>query len=196
MRKIFLYMTMTFDGCVSGPKGELDWFDPSEEDEELHKAIMDLLGRADAWMMGYPTGPGMLAYWKNVEDTGTNAEKWQMDIARAVNKLHPIIISNKKPEKPIDGGEIIVAKNDRELVDAVTKIKKQSKGRDIYVPGGVRTAQNFSRLELIDEYVIMMHPVALGEGKRIFTNKNKLELLSVKPYKKSGVVQLRYRPRS
>ncbi len=73
------------------------------------------------------------------------------------------------------------------------EIKQRSEG-DIYVPGGVRTAQNFSRLGLIDEYIMMVHPVAIGEGKRLFADRIKLELVSVKPYK-SGVVQVRYRPR-
>jgi dihydrofolate reductase len=50
------------------------------------------------------------------------------------------------------------------------------------------------QLGLIDEYVLMVHPIGLGEGKHLFTDRMKLELLSVKPYK-SGVVQMRYRPR-
>ena len=192
MRKIFLYMTMTFDGCISGPNGELDWFDPSKADKEMHDDIIGIVTSADSWMMGYPTGPGLIAYWKNVENEG-RADKWEMEIATAVNKLRAIIISNK-PEKSANGVELIVAKNDKELVDAVMKIK-QSNGGDIYVPGGVRTAQNFSRLGLIDEYIVMLHSVAIGEGKHLFTNEKKLELMNVKPYK-SGVVQMRYRPRS
>ena len=125
-----------------------------------------------------------------MENTG-NADKWELEIATAVNKLHPIIISNK-PEKPVTGAELIVAKNDAELVAAVMKIKPNA--GDIYIPGGVRTAQNFSRLGLIDEYILMVHPVGIGEGKHLFANKIKLELMSIKQYK-SGVVQMRYRPR-
>jgi dihydrofolate reductase len=192
MAKIFLYMTITLDGCISGPNGELDWFDPSETDKELHNDILGLLHGVGSWIMGYPTGPGMIAYWKNVEDTG-KAEKWEMDIAHAVNKLQTIVISSK-PEKPVDRAELIVARDDRELVDSVTRIKQRST-RDIYVPGGVRTAQNFSRLGLIDEYILMVYPVGIGQGKHLFTEEIKLELVNVKRYK-SGVVQLRYRPKS
>ncbi|MFI5420461.1 MAG: dihydrofolate reductase family protein [Nitrososphaerales archaeon] len=190
MGKIFLYMTMTLDGCLSGPNGELDWFDPSKADKELHGDIVQIVNCAESWMMGYPTGPGLTAFWKNVVNTRDD-DKWELEIASAVNKLRAIIISNK-PEKPVDGAELIVAKNDAELVDAVMKIKRNA--GDIYIPGGVRTAQNFSRLGLIDEYIIMVHPVGIGEGKHLFGKKIKLELMSVKPYK-SGVVQMRYRPR-
>ena len=181
---------MTLDGCVSGPNGELDWFDPSKADEELHDDIVEIVGAADSWMMGYPTGLGLITYWRNVENKG-EADKWEMEIASAVNKLQPIIISNK-PETPMSGAELVVAKDDNELVDEVMKIKKRS-GRDIYIPGGVRTAQNFSRLGLIEEYIIMVHPITIGQGNHLFTNRIKLELSSIKPYK-SGVVQMRYRP--
>jgi dihydrofolate reductase len=67
-------------------------------------------------------------------------------------------------------------------------------GRDIGVPGGIRTAQAFARLGLIDEYVLMMHPVALGEGQRIFSRRTDLDLHSAKAYR-SGVTRLIYRPR-
>jgi dihydrofolate reductase len=192
MGKIFLYMTMTLDGCLSGPKGELDWFDPSKADKEMHDDIVDIINSAKSWMMGYPTGPGMIAYWKNVENEG-RADNWEMEIAGAVNKLHTIIISNK-PESPVEGAELIVAKNDTELVEAVTRIRERN-DYDTYVPGGVRTAQNFSRLGLIDEYILMVHPIGIGEGNHLFMNRVKLKLTSVKQYK-SGVVQMRYRPLS
>jgi dihydrofolate reductase len=183
-------MQTTFDGYASGPGGELDWFDPSKADKEMHDDIIGIVTSADSWIMGYPTGPGMIAYWKNVENE-RRADKWEMEIARAVNKLRPIVISNK-PETSVNGAELIVAKNDKELVDAVMKIKSRD-GRDIYIPGGVRTAQNLSRLGLIDEYIIFVHPVVIGDGKKLFTNRIELELISVKPYK-AGVVQMRYRP--
>lgn len=191
VRKIFLYMTMTLDGCVSGPNGELDWFDPSRADKELHDDIIRIVTSADTWIMGYPTGLGMIAYWKSVE-TNLGAEKWQTEIAKAVNKLQAVIISNR-PEEQADGAELFIARNDVELADTVMKVKQRT-GRDIYVPGGVRTAQKFSKLGLIDEYILIVHPVGIGEGKHLFTNKVELDLKSVKPYE-SGVIQLRYQPR-
>ena len=71
---------------------------------------------------------------------------------------------------------------------------KQKRGGSIYVPGGVRTGQKFARLGLIDEYILMVHPVAIGEGKRLFTRTVHLKLVSTKAYG-SGVIQVRYRPR-
>ncbi len=79
------------------------------------------------------------------------------------------------------------------LVEEVTKVKRQS-GRDLGVPGGIRTAQTFVRLGLIDEYVLMVHPVAIGNVKRVFTDRADLELVSAKTYT-SGIMRVCYRPR-
>jgi dihydrofolate reductase len=68
-----------------------------------------------------------------------------------------------------------------------------SPGGDLGVPGGVRTAQRFARLGLIDEYVLHGHPVAIGDGKPLFTQQTNLELVSARTHD-SGVMQLRYRP--
>jgi dihydrofolate reductase len=178
IRKIILYMTMTMDGFLSGPNGELDWFDPSKNDSETIDDIVSILDDKKDTIMGYPTGPGLMAYWREVERRG-QADEWEMRIARSVNKIHPIIITNKK-EKEIDGVELILAKDDAGLVNAVNQIRQQKDG-NIIIFGGVRTAQNFSRLGLIDEYVLMVHPIAISEGRRLFTGKTKLELLNVKP---------------
>jgi dihydrofolate reductase len=86
-----------------------------------------------------------------------------------------------------------MVRDDDQLREAVHAAKNQP-GRDIGVPGGIRTAQSFARLGLIDEYVFMMHPVALGEGKRIFNHRTNLDLHSAKTYS-SGVTRLIYRPR-
>ncbi len=47
---------------------------------------------------------------------------------------------------------------------------------------------------LIDEYVLAVHPVAIGKGKSVFTKRVNLELVSVKTYK-SGVMRVYYQPR-
>lgn len=193
MRKIILYMTMTFDGYLTGPNNELDWFTPGQDDE-MNKDTIEILHSADTGLMGYPTGPGMIAYWKDVKEK-KNSPKWMMDIAEAITGVHTIIVSNKHEELSINNTELLLAKNHEELVREVNKIKEGRTGGNIAIPGGVRTAQNFSRLGLVDEYILMVHPVAIGEGKRLFTGKTSLELVSAKTYK-SGVIQVRYRPRS
>ena len=96
VRKVFLYMTMTLDGFVAGPNNELDWM-LRTPDPEMNKDSVDLFMGIDAGFMGYPTASGMIPYWSNVIKN-RSASKEELEIARAVNRLHSIIISNKEEQ--------------------------------------------------------------------------------------------------
>lgn len=192
MRKVFLYMTMTFDGFFAGPNNELDWM-AQTADQEMNDEMVALFERFDSGFIGFPTASGMIPYWLDVAKN-PSASKGERAIAQAVNKLHPIILSNKEEKLEWENSELLLVKSDKDLVEAVTKLKRQP-GKDLGVPGGIRTAQTFVRLGLIDEYVLMVHPVAIGNGKRVFTDRVNLELLSAKTYK-SGVMRVCYRPGS
>ena len=191
MRKVFLYMTMTCDGFFSGPHSELDWMEQTP-DQELNDDIVALLEGFDSGFIGYPTASGMIPYWLNVAKN-PSASKGEHAIAQAVNTLHGIILSKKEEKLAWDNAELLLVKSDTDLIEAVTKFKRQP-GKDLGVPGGIRTAQTFVRLGLIDEYVLMVHPVAIGNGKRVFTDRINLELVSAKTYQ-SGVMRVCYRPR-
>jgi len=191
MRKVFLYMTMTFDGFFSGPHGELDWMEQTP-DQELNDDMVALLEGFDSGFIGYPTASGMIPYWLNVAKN-PSASKGERAIAQAVNTLHGIILSKKEEKLAWDNAELLLVKSDTDLIEAVTKFKRQP-GKDLGVPGGIRTAQTFVRLGLIDEYVLMVHPVAIGNGQRVFTDRVNLELVSARTYQ-SGVMRVCYRPR-
>jgi len=190
VRRIFLYMNMTLDGFLSGPQNELDWFKPGQDDE-MNKDILRMLDSADSLMMGYPTALGMMAYWKEAGEKKANP-KWMLDIAHAMDNKHVLVISNENEDLKMENAELVVAKSDKELTSAVKKLRG-SKGGNICVLGGVRTAQNLSRLRLIEEYMLMVPPVAIAQGKPLFISKMRLKFVSSKSYN-SGVMQMRYRP--
>ena len=189
MRKVILNMTMTLDGFFSGPNGELDWMSQTP-DQELNDDIVAFFQGVDQGFIGYPTASGMIPYWLNVAQN-PSASKEERAIAQAVNTLHPFILSNREEKLEWENTELLVVKSDDDLVEAVKKIKQQP-GKDLGVPGGIRTAQTFVRLGLIDEYVLMVHPVAIGKGQSVFTSRVNLELISVKTYN-SGVMRVHYR---
>ena len=191
MRKVFLYMTMTFDGFFSGPNGELDWMSQTP-DQELVDDIVALLKSADTGFMGYPTASGMIPYWANAAKN-PSASKDELAIADVVNTMHSIVISNREEKLEWENSELLLIKNDNDLVEAVAKFKRQP-GKNLGVPGGIRTAQTCVRLGLIDEYIFMVHPVAISNGKGVFTHRVNLELVSAKTYT-SGVMRVCYRPR-
>jgi dihydrofolate reductase len=190
MRKVFLNMTMTLDGFFCGPNGELDWMSQTP-DQELNDDLVAFFQEADGGFIGYPTASGMIPYWLGVAQNPSASSEGRA-IAQAVNKLHAFILSNREEKLAWENTKLLVVKSDDELVEAVKKIKQQP-GKDLGVPGGIRTAQTFVRLGLIDEYVLMVHPVAIGQGQSVFTKKVNLELIGVKTYK-SGVIRVHYRP--
>ena len=190
VRKVFLYMTMTCDGYFAGPHGELDWMSQTP-DQELTDDVVAYFQGIDRGFIGYPTASGMIPYWLNVAQN-PSASEGERAIAQAVNSLHPFVVSRQEEKIEWEHAELLVVKSDTELVEAVKKIKRQP-GKNLGVPGGIRTAQTFVRLGLIDEYVLMVHPVAICNGQRIFTNRVNLELVSTKTYK-SGVMRVCYRP--
>src|SRR5260370_5035464 len=190
MRKVFLNRTMTFDGFFAGAHGELDWMS-WVPDQELNDDIVVFFQGIDRGFIGYPTASGMIPYWLNVANN-PSASKAERAIAQAVNTLHPLILSRKAEELAWENTELLVVKRDQELVVAVKKMKQQP-GKDLEVPDGIRTAQTFGRLGLIHECVLMVHPDAIGNGQRVFTDRVNLELISAKTYP-SGVMRICYRP--
>jgi len=190
MRTLFLNMTMSLDGYVAGPNGELDWM-TTTHDPELTADIIALLRRADEGFIGYPTAEGMIRYWADVAKN-PEASQASRDIADAVAGMRAIAVSKKPEQIGVGNAEVLVAPDDDALTAAVTAIK-QRPGRDLGLPGGVRTARTFTRLGLVDEYVLLVEPVALGAGQRLFTQHTALTLAEAKSYA-CGVTRLIYRP--
>ena len=190
MSDLVLTMTMSLDGFLCGPGGELDWMTQAP-DAEFSRDNVAFFDRFDRGFIGYPTASGMLPYWLNVA-SNPQAPASERALAEALNKLRPILISNREEPVPWQNAELLVVHDDQELADAV-RAEKDKPGKDLGVPGGVRTARTFIRLGLVDEYVLTVHPVALGSGKRMFTSPTALELIDTRTYP-SGVARSRYRP--
>src|SRR6266446_8181152 len=96
MRKVVLYMTITFDGFFSGPHGELDWMSQAP-DQELNDDTVALFQGFDSGFIGYPTASGMIPYWLNVAKN-PSASKAERAIVQAVNTLRPLILSRQEEE--------------------------------------------------------------------------------------------------
>ena len=88
MRSVFIYMTTSLDGFISGPNNELDWM-LQTADPELTRDMVALFERVEGGFLGYPTYTGMIPYWRSVADD-PSASEGAKAIANAVNKLRPI----------------------------------------------------------------------------------------------------------
>src|SRR6266540_4226209 len=108
MRKVILYVTMSFDGFIAGPNNELDWMLPTADDGMVAD-IVNLFNEVDGWFIGYPTASGMIPYWSNVAQNPL-ASQSERDIAQAVNKLHSIILSNTPERLEWANSELLLVK--------------------------------------------------------------------------------------
>src|ERR1700676_1409555 len=126
MRSVFIYMTTSLDGFISGPNNELDWM-LQTADPELTRDMVALFERVEGGFLGYPTYTGMIPYWRSVADD-PSASEGAKAIANAVNKLRPIAVSRTPVELAEDNADLLVAPDDDALVAAVNALKAQSGG--------------------------------------------------------------------
>ena len=152
MRRVVLQMGVTLDGYVAGPGGEGDWGLP-DEDRDVRAWKVASVRQAGTHIMGRVTYEAMAAYWP----TATN------DYAAPMNDIPKVVFSRTLPAAGWASSRI--ARGD--LAGEIAALRNES-GGDIFAHGGATFVQALSRLGLIDEYRLIIHPVALGNGLPLF----------------------------
>jgi dihydrofolate reductase len=175
MRKVILKMHVSLDGFVARLDGDLDWFRDAFDDE-LTAWEVEGLWRAGVHIMGRATYHDMAAYWPNSTEP----------FAQPMNELPKVVFSKTLKETDWEGSRVA----DGDLAEEISRLKEEP-GKDILAHGGAGFAQSLSRLRLIDQYVLVVHPVALGEGLPVFGDEIELRLLNAKTFN-SGVLALTY----
>jgi dihydrofolate reductase len=190
MRKLIFQMMVSVDGHFEGPGKELDWH---QVDEEFNVYANDLLGKADLLVFGRMTFELMAAYWP-----GASAIENDPIIAGKMNEL-PKIVFSRTLKKTGPASPERVWKNSRlmegGLEEEIMKLKGIP-GKDMVIFGSSCLALNLMKSGLIDEYRIIVNPIALGKGKSVFAGLDQrihLKLRSVRQFK-SGNVLLHYSP--
>ncbi len=185
MRKIIYAINTTLDGCCDHTK-----FFP---DEETMEYFTRLTRDADTFLYGRTTYELMVPYWPDVakNPSGQNDRKVDIDFARAFDAVKKIIVFSQSLNSTEGDKTKIVRAG---LQDEVLKLK-QEQGKNI-LTGGVNIPSQLATLGLIDEYRFVVHPIVVGEGRRLFEGINLQEKLQLKMVEskvlKSGCVVLRY----
>jgi len=212
MRKVVFKMSVSIDGFVSGPNGEVDWIFRSNGRDVL-ESLVNLIRQAGAHAMGSHTYYDMAAFWPYSASP----------LAEAMNKVPKIVFSRQgiKDGTKVDATTRALADARRDsigqqsvtpteavleswahptvlsgdLAEEVARLKEQT-GNFILAHGGARFAQSLIATGLIDEYRLVVHPVALGRGLPLFSGLQKpldLRLVSSTAYS-CGVVGQVYHP--
>jgi dihydrofolate reductase len=153
MRKLVLKMSVSVDGFVGGPNGEVDWIFPSI-DEGLSGWLVDTLWQAGVHLMGSQTYRDMAAHWPGSSEP----------YAAPMNEI-PKFVFSKSMTQAAWGDSMII---DGDLGAEIMRLK-QLPGRDLLAHGGARFAQSLVALGLVDEYRLIVHPVVLGRGLTLFS---------------------------
>ncbi|HUB36612.1 MAG TPA: dihydrofolate reductase family protein [Solirubrobacteraceae bacterium] len=176
--------TVSLDGFIAGPDGELDWSVPSPE---LHRFHNEQVRELAAHLCGRRLYETML-YWETAEESGSLTTDYAREFA-AIWKALPKIVFSRTLET-VEGNATLV----REVVaEQIVALKAQA-DRPLGV-GGADLAGALTKLALVDEYRIFVSPAVLGAGAPCFPALGKridLELVETRTFA-SGVVYLRYR---
>ncbi len=186
MRKIIVTVHSTLDGIMSGPTGDEDnmvsWAMPGIQDTT--QIVQDSFDSVDTILLGRVTYEGLAQYWPTA--SGEFADK--------MNLTPKIVVSKKGGLDHVEWGDYDnISLIDENVEEELKKLKKQP-GKDIMIFASSKLVQSLTNADLIDEYRIIVHPVILGSGKRLFENIegwHDLQLKSATAYK-SGAVMLQY----
>src|SRR5437868_629969 len=186
MGKIIVTEFVSLDGVIEDPGGAEDfkyggWTFEIDRGDEGNKFKLDETMEADALLLGRKTYEGFAAAWPSRE--GEFADKF--------NNMPKYVVSSTL-DKP-EWNNTTVLKGD--VVEEVAKLKREQDG-NIGVHGSRQLAQTLIDNDLVDELRLMVFPVVLGSGKRLFAetkDKKRLQLIESRTVG-DGVAILIYRP--
>jgi dihydrofolate reductase len=183
MRKVIYSMSVSLDGFIAGPNGEIDWSAP---DEELHRFHNQQTRELGAHLCGRRLYEEML-YWETADENPSAAE-YELEFARIWKNMPKIVFSNTLEK--VEGNARLVRDG---VGEEVAKLKEQP-GKDLAV-GGAGLASSLIELGLVDEYRLFVSPVVLGGGTPYLPaleERVDLELVETRTFG-SRVVYVRYR---
>ncbi|MVM30952.1 deaminase [Spirosoma sp. HMF4905] len=187
MRKLKLQIQLSLDGFAAGPNGEGDWvLLAGKQDPAALQFTIDLADSCDTILLGRKGVPGFVPYWENIVDNQPDSPWYP--VAQRMVTMRKIAFS--RTETDIPGRNLEVENGD--LATVVQTLKVQP-GKDLLVYGGVDFVSSLIDLNLIDEYYLIINPVAIGSGLSIFKERKVLALQSITSYT-NGKVLHKYVP--
>lgn len=170
-RKVILFIAMSLDGFIARPDDDLEWLNCVAKDGEDY-GYSAFTQTVDTILIGRRTYEKIL----------TLVEKYPHH-----DKITYVITQTEQQSQE---NIIFYTENINDLIHEL----KQKEGQNIYCDGGAMLVQNLIRENLIDEMIISIIPILLGEGIRLFENiiaTNHLKLIATKHFD-TGLVQVHY----
>jgi dihydrofolate reductase len=183
LRKVVASEIVSLDSVVESPE---EWHFPYFNDE-MAEAIGEAMAASDAMLLGRVTYEGFAAFWPAQEGGEDDQE-----IAEYMNNT-PKFVASKTLEEPLEWNNSTLIKED--VAEEIAKLKQQP-GKDISITGSPTLVRSLLQDGLLDELRLMVHPIVVGSGKRLFeegSDQKALELVDSKRFS-TGVLYLTYQP--
>jgi len=171
---------VSLDGVMETPE---EWAFAYSNDE-MEQANMSGMAASDALLLGRVTYEHLAAFWPH-QPGGT-------PIVDYINSVPKLVVSATL-EEPLEWNNSTLIKGN--VAEEIAKLKRQP-GKDITILGSATLVRSLLADDLLDELRLMVHPVILGGGKRLFeerVDREALKLVDLRIFA-TGVVYLTYRP--
>jgi dihydrofolate reductase len=181
MRKVVASEFISLDGVVESPD---KWHFPYFNDQ-MGDAIGAAMAASDAMLMGRVLYEEWAAFWPN-QDPDENP------VAARMNGVRKYVVSTTL-EEPLEWqNSTLIGDN---VAEEISKLKEQP-GKDISISGSPTLVRSLLEDGLLDELRLMVHPIVVGSGKRLFgegSDQKALQLVDSKTFS-TGVLYLTYQP--
>jgi dihydrofolate reductase len=151
---LVLKMSVSLDGYVAPVDGSADWVAAGRSADGA-RWTEETLSNAGAHLVGAATYAAWASYWPGASGP----------FAKPMNEIPKVVFSDTLASAGWDETEIAAG----DLAEAVTRLKHERSGGYLLAHGGVRFARSLVETGLIDEYRLVVHPVVLGAGERLFS---------------------------
>jgi dihydrofolate reductase len=184
MRKIAAGLFISLDGVVEDPHL---WHFPYFNDE-MGAAVSETLAKADTVLLGRKTYDSFAGAWPEREEAGGE----DAGMAKALGDARKVVVSNQDLEFTWRNSEVLQG----DLVEGVTALKNEPGDTYIGMSGSISVVRQLLAAGLIDELHLLVHPIAIRKGMRLFDEGDAplpLTLIRSEAFE-TGVMNLVYGP--
>jgi dihydrofolate reductase len=183
---------MTLDGVIEAPGGGEDfehggWSFEFDRGDDGDKFKVDELNAADVQLLGRITYEGFAAAWPQMNED---------EFGQKMNSMPKYVVSTTLSDEDASWENSTVIRDD--VAGQVAKLKDEVDG-DILIAGSATLVKSLAANGLVDEYRLMVFPIVLGTGKKLFADgfeKGKLKLTDSKTVGSDKIMVLTYAPAS
>jgi dihydrofolate reductase len=174
MASLVLKMSVSLDGYIAPPDGSTGW-EAAGRSPDGASWTLETVSNAGLHLIGAATYTRWAGFWPGAPGP----------FAKPMNDIPKVVFSSSL--KSAGWGETTIVSGD--LAEEVTRLKKERSGY-LLAQGGVRFARSLVQTGLIDEYRLVVHPVVLGAGERLFSAPLTLEPISTTAFSGGAVAHV------